>query len=249
MSVPPRQFTPEQIEFVRERIARKVLKTVIAKEFEERFGESLCQLQLQKMMQRNGIENIPRRMIFTSEQEEFVWEQVLQEVPQRQICREFERVFHRKLAQSQLRRMMARSGIESVRKEQTMLPVGTERYSKYYRCMMIKTNEYSIVGEPDRKKADYLRNKQWQFKQNYIWERTHHKKLPKGYVVIFLDGDRMNYDPINLHAVRLEVSGNVEKWGMHSEDPELYRAALLYGELYFATMKNAPEIIDTVKRF
>lgn len=185
---------------------------------------------------------------FTDEQASFVRELVLIETPQRQICKLFHDQFGWKLGQTQLRRLMHRAGIETVRQENAMLPIGTEKYSSYYKCMMVKTNEYSIVGESDRKRANYLRNKQWQLKQNYIWEQTNHKKLPDGYVVIFLDGDRMNYDPNNLHAVRLEVVGSVEKWKMHSEDPEIYKAALLYGELYFALNKESPNLIDQIKR-
>ena len=142
---------------------------------------------------------------------------------------------------------MKRNNIESLRTENKMLPVGTERWSDYYQCVIVKVNEYSVAGEKDRKKADYLRNKQWQLKQNFVWEQVNRKKLPWRHIVVFLDGDRKNYAPDNLYAVPLAVVGNVEKWGMHSENPEVYKTALRYGELYFSMMKEAPQTMDKAK--
>lgn len=38
-------------------------------------------------------------------------------------------------------------------------------------------------------------------KHQVIWEKHHGKKLPKGQVITFLDGDKRNFDPKNLVAV------------------------------------------------
>ena len=56
--------------------------------------------------------------------------------------------------------------------------------------------------------------------------------------MVFLDGNRMNYNPDNLYAVPLNVAGTIEKMRMHSENAEIYKTALIWGKLYYA-MKGA----------
>ncbi len=42
-----------------------------------------------------------------------------------------------------------------------------------------------------------INEKQWVYKQRYIYEQ-HYGKIPKGYKVVFLNGDRTDYDISNL---------------------------------------------------
>lgn len=154
-------------------------------------------------------------------------------MPTRKLAEEFSLYFE-PIGQTQLRRMMKKYGIKNPRKEPSMLPVGTERYSKYYDCIIVKVEEISVAGLKDKN----LRNKQWKLKQNLIWEQTNNRELPPKWVVIFLDGDRTNYDPDNLYAVPLQIAGTIEKMKMHSENKDVYKTALIWGELYFALMEN-----------
>lgn len=187
-----------------------------------------------------------KKRSFTIEQVEFVRLRVAERISQRKIAEEFSKEFE-PIGQTELRRLMKRNGIESLRAENKMLPVGTERWSNYYQCIIVKVTEYSVAGIADKKKADYLRNKQWKLKQNLVWEQTHGKILPWRHIVVFLDGDRTNYDPDNLYAVSLAVAGSVEKWKLHSEHPDIYKTALRYGELYFAMIKEDPLLMDRAK--
>ena len=41
----------------------------------------------------------------------------------------------------------------------------------------------------------------WEFKHILIWEKHHNQKVPKGYKVIFADGDKRNFDIDNLVLV------------------------------------------------
>ena len=172
-------------------------------------------------------------MEFTDDEKAFVRDLVTQMVPQRKITELFNKTFCKNICQTQLRRMMQRSGIDSVRKERTAAPIGYEYYSSYYKCIVVKVS-HERTG--------------WKLKQNLVWEQANGKQLPRHSVVIFLDGSRDNYAPDNLYAVPLHVAGNVEKWQMHSEDPMIYKSALMYGELYFLLMKEAPEVMDRIKR-
>lgn len=172
------------------------------------------------------------KRIFTDEQVEFIRENI-QTMSTRECARAFSEKFAEPLGQTELRRVMTRNGIQTSRKRNDFAPIGTERYSDYYQCMMVKVGEYRCHKGDSRSERDYNRNANWKLKQNLIWEQTTGKELPWRWVVIFLDGDRTNYNPENLYAVPLNVAGTIEKMRMHSENPEIYKTALMWGQLYF----------------
>jgi hypothetical protein len=234
MSVPPRYFSDEQIAFIRDRVERGIKNKALFDEFKETFNEPLSECIFWKVKRRNGINNKTITVAsFTEEEKDFVLDLVNRMIPQRKIVDLFNEMFQKNIGQTQLRRMMQRAGIESVRKERVAVPIGYEYYNSYYKCMMVKVSN-ERTG--------------WKLKQNIVWEHENGKPLPRHHVVMFLDGDRDNYAPDNLYAVPLCVAGNVEKWQMHSEDPMIYKSALMYGELYFLMMKEAPEVMDRMKR-
>ena len=234
MSAPKRYFTDEQIAFIWDRVECGVKNKDLFDEFQATFNEPLSECIFWKVKQRNGIQNKTIMAAhFTEEEKDFVLDLVNRMIPQRRIVDLYNGRFNKSIGQTQLRRMMERSGIKSARKERIAKPIGYEYYSRYYDCMVVKVS---------------MERKGWKLKQNLVWEQTHENKLPKNHVVVFLDGNRKNYNPSNLFAVSLNVVGNVEKWNMHSESPEIYKTALRYGELYFAMMREAPQIMDRAKR-
>lgn len=176
-----------------------------------------------------------KRREFTPEQIEFIRDGIA-EIPTRRLAEAYTERFGEPLGQTELRRVMLRNGIENPRKEFSSLPIGTERYSPYYDCMVVKVADVSVSGE---KVSDYakLRQNNWKLKQNLVWEQSTGKKLPWRYIVIFLDGNRMNYQPENLYAVPLQVAGTIAKMKMDSEDATIYKTALMWGELYY-TLKQ-----------
>lgn len=79
-------------------------------------------------------------------------------------------------------------------------PLGTERESGGY--MQVKVSE---------KRNDSKKN--WRLKHHLIYEKEI-GLIPKGWVVIFIDGDRHNFDPTNLMAVpKRAVSVFNKKYG------------------------------------
>ena len=173
------------------------------------------------------------RRIFTDEQVEFIRENI-QTMSTRECARAFSEFFSEPLGQTELRRVMARNGIQSSKKRNDFAPIGTERYSEYYQCMMVKVGGYQCHKGDSRSERDYKRNANWKLKQNLVWEQANGKELPWRWVVVLLDGDRMNYNPDNLYAVPLNVAGTIEKMRMHSENAEIYKTALIWGKLYYA---------------
>lgn len=174
-----------------------------------------------------------KRRNFTPEQVDFIRSGIA-ELPTRRLAEAYTERFGEPLGQTELRRVMKRNNIENPRKEYSQLPIGYERYSPYYDCIVVKVDDVSVSGI---KKEDYAKHRQnnWKLKQNLVWERSTGKQLPWRHIVVFLDGDRMNYAPDNLYAVPLNVAGTIEKMRMHSENATIYKTALMWGELYYQT--------------
>lgn len=146
------------------------------------------------------------------------------------------------IGQTMIRRVMARHGIRTEHKMNTFTPIGTERYSAYYDCIMVKTGDAHVYGLQDGQTRDRIRNANWSLKQNVVWEATNGRKLPRKWVVVFLDHDRLNYEPSNLYAVPLQVAGTVSRLHMESEDPEIYKTALIWGQLFFELKKQTKRV-------
>lgn len=180
-----------------------------------------------------------RKRIDTVEQIEWIRENI-RTMSTRKLAEEFTKTFNLPTGQTQIRRMMDRNGIKASVKRNEFTPIGEERYSNYYKCMVVKVGDYHCKKGTDKKERDRQRDKNWQLKQNLVWETVNGKKLDPKKVVIFLDGDRMNYDPENLYAVPMYIAGMIEKMRMHSEDKDIYKTALIWGELYHL-MKRTPK--------
>jgi len=177
----------------------------------------------------------------TSEQVEFLKEGI-KTLPTRKLAETFTDAFGIYLCQTELRRVCEKYEIKNPRKEYSQLPIGYERYSEYYDCIVVKVSDVSVSGA---NKKDYakLRQNNWKFKQNLIWEQTHGRKLGWREIVMFLDGDRTNYDPDNLYAVPMNVAGSIKRMDMMSEDAEINKTALMWGQLYYMLPQQTREKI------
>lgn len=78
-----------------------------------------------------------------------------------------------------------RGSFKKGNRSHTEQPVGTEVYRPKDGLIYVK------VAEP----------KTWQSKQSLVWERHHGRKVPKGHVIAFADGDRLNFDIDNLRLL------------------------------------------------
>ena len=77
-----------------------------------------------------------------------------------------------------------------------------------------------------------LAEHKWQLYQRYVWEKSRHEKLKKNQTVIFLDGDRSNFDPANLAAIsRKELAVINHENLMTSGDAELSKTGVLIARL------------------
>lgn len=106
-------------------------------------------------------------------------------------------------------------------------PVGSERVSKDG-YIEIK------VAEP----------KKWRLKHNVVWESVH-GKIPRNYVVIFLDGNRMNIYSENLKLISRSQLLLMNRHGLFTPDRELTETATnltkLMDKRYKAMRKKGQE--------
>ena len=68
--------------------------------------------------------------------------------------------------------------------------------------------------------------RKWALKHRIIWEEYHKKKIPRGSVIIFADGDRSNLSIENLICVTRNELKVLNKCGLISSVPELTKTGL-----------------------
>jgi hypothetical protein len=103
---------------------------------------------------------------------------------------------------------------------------------------------YVVIKFSDRKNRG---NKNWRRKHAIIWEKAH-GKIPPGHVVIFADGDRLNFDLDNLLLVSRGEHGVMNRWGLRSGHGELTRAGLAVADIKMAIAERKRGIKKTKRR-
>lgn len=148
-----------------------------------------------------------RKKIFNDEQKEWVKLNALGKRNEL-LTQLFNQKFKTRVTVSQIKKLKNYNHISSGLKSCNM-PVGTERIDrKGY--VLIK------VAEPNK----------WIEKNKFIYESTFNKKIPKGMKVIFLDGDKTNYDPNNLSLVTDNELLVMNKNKLKKNDKELTKIGI-----------------------
>lgn len=87
------------------------------------------------------------------------------------------------------------------------------------------------------KMYDGKKNRNWIPKQRVVWEK-HYGKVPDRHKVIFLDGDRFNFDINNLALVSNGEELQINKLNLVSGNPELKKTAVLAVKTRFKALKK-----------
>lgn len=80
------------------------------------------------------------------------------------------------------------------------------------------------------KVRDGCLNDNWELKHRYIYEK-HHGKIPKGYKVIFADGNRSNFDPDNLIAISSSQELILNRRKLRFEEQDLTKSGVLIAKV------------------
>ena len=100
-------------------------------------------------------------------------------------------------------------------------PVGSERIGNRDGYTMIK------VAEPNV----------WKLKHKFVWEQKN-GKVPKGYIVTFLDGNRQNFNLNNLALISQAENAIMEKYKLRSKNPEFTKTGILISKVILAGNKK-----------
>lgn len=112
-------------------------------------------------------------------------------------------------------------------KPKEQLPIGTIRSGN-------NGNTYIKVKDvPIKTRATGYAKPNWIPLQEKIYTDIH-GDIPKGYMVCFLDCDRTNFEPTNLHAINRKISAILAKNKWWSSDPVVTMAAIKWCELHYA---------------
>lgn len=106
-----------------------------------------------------------------------------------------------------------RTSFKKGSKPKNWKPVSSER---------INTEGYTVIkvsNEGDKQKR-------WNLKHRVVWEQYHKKKIPKGSVIIFADGDKNNLNIENLICVTRNELKVLNKCRLISSVPELTKTGL-----------------------
>lgn len=87
------------------------------------------------------------------------------------------------------------------------------------------------------KVCDGKLNKNWKPKQQVIWEKEY-GEIPNGHKVIFLDGNRFNFDINNLALVSNGEELHINKLNLVNGKPELKKTAVLAVKTRFKTIEK-----------
>ncbi|MDR2159408.1 MAG: HNH endonuclease [Treponema sp.] len=98
-------------------------------------------------------------------------------------------------------------------------PVGTERVDK---DGYIEVRIRNPSGKPW---------KNWKAKHRIIWEKAHGKKIPRGHLVIFADGDKRNFAPDNLLLVSRSEHAVMNRWALRFAHGELTKTGKAVADL------------------
>lgn len=97
-------------------------------------------------------------------------------------------------------------------------PVGYERPARDDGMVMVKTEDG------------------WDYKQRVVWKK-HYGEIPKNHFIIFLDGDRTNYDISNLACVSSRESSYMANYKLFTNDKDITNTGLSVVKL-ITTTKN-----------
>lgn len=93
-------------------------------------------------------------------------------------------------------------------------------------------------GYTEVKIKDGSLNKNWQLKHRYIYEKEY-GKIPEGYNVIFLDGNKQNIDISNLKLISKEEDLIMNKNKLFSTDKDITKTGSIIANVIYKTRKKA----------
>lgn len=223
-------YTTEQKEFF-SAYAPGHSRKEITETVNEKFGLSLSEKQIGSYLDNHKIRTgrdekyktgkLPVNRLLTPEQEAYV-AQYAPGHSRKEITEAVNEKFGLELKVEQMAGWMKRHKVSTQRTgwiekgsiPANKLPVGTEVYNPLTGYTRVKVAEPGI----------------WQDKQRVIWQ-AHYGEIPKGKIVIFLDGNPENCVIDNLQLIDRKCNMIMNRFGLHQDNPDLTMAGIATAEL------------------
>lgn len=122
------------------------------------------------------------------------------------------------------------NGFKPGNKPWNYMPVGSERV----------VNGYVQVKVSDKKRKPW---KRWKFKHIILWENAN-GKVPKGHMVTFADGNKLNLSLDNLRLISMKENAVMNKHGLRSANANLTDAGKIVADIKIAAAdrkRNLPK--------
>ncbi len=212
-----KRYTKEQIEYVR-KIGHQTDRTnaEITEMFNERFNENVTINAINGLKYRNGIKS--RTDYYTKKQIKY-----LREISSGRTNKEITEMFNKKFNQNR-----TESGIHCIRQKYKIFTGDNGRFKKGEKppnWVPIDSERVTKDGYIQIKIREGQQQRNWRGKHILIWEREN-GPLPKGYAIIFGDGDNRNFDLDNLICVSRKQLLGLNRHGLIKDDAELTKTAI-----------------------
>ena len=109
----------------------------------------------------------------------------------------------------------------------TAKPIGSETFKSGYWWIKVADNPLPKNYTGDQRREN------WQQKHRVIYEKAY-GPIPDGYMVVFMDGNRNNFDLDNLYCCRRQVKTVMMRNGWWTDNREHTLAAIKWCELFYA---------------
>ena len=232
-------YTDEEINFIKENIDCMTYDD-IAKALSEMTGVEFNKSTIYSLCKRRGIQKKTRVFSsykYTKEEKDWLKDNIENCDGFKHLTEIFNKKFNRSSSivalQSYCHKVLhikrnVNAGVFVKGKTKTKTyEIGTER--EYDGYIWVKYNDIYHEGKATSKM--FLMN--WMPKQRYVYEQ-HHGKIPADYIVVFLDGNKNNFDIDNLYCMprKINMIMNQNRWFTDSREHTL--TAIKWCELFYA---------------
>lgn len=214
------KYTETHFDWIRNNFDLYSSSSAMAEAFERYFGTSMTDTRMRSLWKRLDLRRGNQHR-YTREEDLWLSENA-NKIPYSKLSSVFNSKFNANVTKNALQQHCAlHLGIYSDNPTQfgnrvawNKLPMGSETVDKRSGTILIKTE----TG--------------WINKARYIYGRTH-GKIPQDHQVIFLDGNRQNFDIGNLYCIPTKYMILMNRNNWCTEHPEVTLAAIKYCELHY----------------
>lgn len=209
-------YTEEMLNYLRENVEGASMKE-LTERFNERFGTNVTREAIKSCVNSRGWGNglFHKSRIFPEEVRRFMAENC-QGNRAREMVVLLKETFGKDWTEEQVARYYKKHGIKSGVASRYM-PIGS---------LVFRTGEWYYEKVADGPNS----NDNWRSKHVMVWEQSY-GPVPKGHMVIFLNGNRRDYSLENLALCPKDVGLEVNSRGLRFTNPEATRAGMLIAEL------------------